>query len=132
MAYKTSILKFLKEKNIVRVGAAYIVGGWLLLQFGEVLIELMDLPAWFGRTLIALLSLGFPFVLLMAWVLDNSVQADMESFTGADLDSSSTRKGKMWDGLVVLLFFIAFGLLAWIYDPETEEGNIALIGSSTQ
>lgn len=132
MAYKTSILKFLKEKNIVRVGAAYIVGGWLLLQFGEVLIELMDLPAWFGRALIALLSLGFPFVLLMAWVLDNSVQADVESFTGADLNSSSTRKGKMWDGLVVLLFFIAFGLLAWIYDPETEERNIALIGSSTQ
>ena len=102
MADKTSILKTLKEKNIVRVGAAYLVGGWLLLQFGEVLIELMDLPAWFGRALIALLSLGFPFVLLMAWVLDNPVRADEEGFSGADLDAGSTGNGKLWDGLVGL------------------------------
>ena len=48
----------------------YVVGAWLLLQFGEVMIEIMELPLWMGRALVVILALGFPFVLLMAWVFD--------------------------------------------------------------
>ena len=52
----------------------YVVGSWLLLQFGEIMIEIMELPLWIGRALVVILALGFPFVLLLAWVFDASNQ----------------------------------------------------------
>jgi hypothetical protein len=39
----------LKRRNVFRVGIAYIVGGWLLLQLTDVLSELLDLPDVVGR-----------------------------------------------------------------------------------
>jgi hypothetical protein len=39
----------LKRRNVFRVGVAYVVGGWLLLQLTEVLSELLSLPKEIGR-----------------------------------------------------------------------------------
>ena len=74
MGQKTSIFEQLKQRNVFRVGAMYLVAGWILLQFGEVMIEIMALPLWIGRALVVLLALGFPFVVLLAWVFDVSTQ----------------------------------------------------------
>ena len=74
MGQKTSIFEQLKQRNVFRVGAMYLVAGWILLQFGEVMIEIMALPLWIGRALVVLLALGFPFVVLLAWVFDVSTR----------------------------------------------------------
>ena len=39
-----SLFAELKRRNVFRVGIAYVVGGWLLLQLTDVLSELLDLP----------------------------------------------------------------------------------------
>ena len=35
----------LKRRNVVRVGIAYIVIGWVALQVGDVLFEIFEAPA---------------------------------------------------------------------------------------
>ncbi|MDG2276337.1 MAG: hypothetical protein P8L31_00135 [Pseudomonadales bacterium] len=52
----------------------YLIASWVLLQFGETVIDLMELPNWFGRALIVLLLLGFPFVILFVWVFDTTTR----------------------------------------------------------
>ena len=88
----------------------YVVGAWLLLQFGEVMIEIMELPLWMGRALVVILALGFPFVLLMAWVFDASTQTDAQS---AHNNQSSNRK---IDTAIIVVLAVALGTTFLFYD----------------
>ena len=50
-----SFFEELKRRNVIRVGIAYTVGAWLLLQLTEVLIELLELPGTAGKYVILIL-----------------------------------------------------------------------------
>ena len=60
----------LRRRKVVRVLVAYVIGAWLLLQIGDTLFGLLELPGWTGKVLVAALALGFPLVLVLSWVFD--------------------------------------------------------------
>ena len=60
----------LKRRKVIRVGVAYVVGGWLLLQFGDVIIGLLSLPDWTGRALVAAIVAGLPVAIVFSWIYD--------------------------------------------------------------
>ncbi len=41
-----SFWRQLKERKVIRVGAVYIIVGWILMQIGEVTFEALALPGW--------------------------------------------------------------------------------------
>ena len=43
MSDDPSLFAQLKKRHVFRVAAMYLVGAWVLLQFGEIMIDLMDL-----------------------------------------------------------------------------------------
>lgn len=65
-----SIWSELKRRKVVRVAAGYAIGGWLLLQLTDVLVNLLDLPGWTGRMVVFLVVIGFPATMTFAWVFD--------------------------------------------------------------
>ena len=65
-----SFFEELKRRNVVRVGIAYVIAAWLLLQLTEVLVELLDLPDVAGRFIILLLLVGFVPALIFAWAFE--------------------------------------------------------------
>jgi TolB-like protein/Tfp pilus assembly protein PilF len=69
-----SVWSELKRRKVIRVAAAYAIGGWLLLQLTDVLRGLLELPNLIGRLVVLLIIIGFPAVLTIAWVFD--VKAD--------------------------------------------------------
>ena len=58
----------LKRRNVFRVGIAYVVAAWLVLQLTEVLSGLLELQADLGKIVIVLLIIGFP-VALFFWII---------------------------------------------------------------
>jgi TolB-like protein/Tfp pilus assembly protein PilF len=60
----------LKRRNVFRVGIAYVVGGWLLLQLTDVLSQLLDLPDVVGRVIVLLVAIGLPIALFFAWAFE--------------------------------------------------------------
>ena len=58
------------RRHVFRVGAAYLVVAWLLLQIAEVLLPALRLPDWTVTFFIVLLVLGFPVTLYFAWIYD--------------------------------------------------------------
>jgi hypothetical protein len=58
----------LKRRHIYRVAAAYAVVAWVLVQLVGNLAPIFDLPAWVARAVVLLLIVGFPIVLLIAWM----------------------------------------------------------------
>jgi TolB-like protein len=65
-----SLFAELKRRNVVRVGLAYIVIGWLLAQVAEFAFENFGAPEWVLKTFVVLLLLGLPLVLFFAWAFE--------------------------------------------------------------
>ena len=60
----------LKRRNVFRVGAAYAVVAWLLMQAADILLGNFGAPAWVFQSFVALLALGFPLALFLAWAYE--------------------------------------------------------------
>ncbi len=60
----------LKRRNVVRVGVAYIVIGWLLVQVAEFAFENFDAPEWVLKTFVVVVLLGLPLALFFAWAFE--------------------------------------------------------------
>ena len=59
--------KDLQDRQVIRVSVAYLVAAWLLLQVGELIFQALQLPDWTLTLVFALLSLGFPIAVVLAW-----------------------------------------------------------------
>lgn len=60
----------LRRRKVVRVAVAYVIGAWLLMQVGDTLLGLLELPGWLGKALVVALALGFPLALVLSWMFD--------------------------------------------------------------
>ncbi|MGD8680607.1 MAG: AAA family ATPase [Lysobacterales bacterium] len=60
----------LRRRKVVRVAVAYVIGAWVLMQVGDTLVGLLELPSWAGKALVVALALGFPLVLVLSWMFD--------------------------------------------------------------
>jgi TolB-like protein len=65
-----SLFSELKRRNVVRVGLAYAVVAWLLIQLAGVLEPALLLPDWVDRVVTVFLLIGFPIVLIFAWAFE--------------------------------------------------------------
>ena len=76
----------LRRRSIFRVGAAYAVVAWILLQLAANISPILDLPPWVARTVVLLLVIGFPLVLIFAWVQQISPAAASGPVSTSKLD----------------------------------------------
>lgn len=60
----------LKRRNVIRVGIAYLVAAWLLLQITDVLVPILTLPESAARFVVLLLVVGFVPALIFAWAYE--------------------------------------------------------------
>jgi hypothetical protein len=60
----------LKRRNVVRVGIAYVVIGWLLAQVAELAFDAFGAPDWVLKSILVVLLLGLPLVLFIAWAFE--------------------------------------------------------------
>ncbi len=106
-------LEQLKHRNIIRVGILYLVACWLILDPVHVVFHMLEVPAWANRLVVILMAIGFPAVLLFAWVyeitpegLKPTVEVDphrsIRKLTGQRLDRAI---------MVVLVLGIAYLLV---------------------
>jgi TolB-like protein/thioredoxin-like negative regulator of GroEL len=60
----------LRQRNVIRIGIAYIVGGWMLVEAASILLPTFDAPEWAMRAVVLLLIAGLPIALLVAWMFE--------------------------------------------------------------
>lgn len=65
-----SFFEELKRRNVFRVGAAYAVAAFVVLQLLDALGEILELPAWGGKLILAIIVVGFFVALLVAWAFE--------------------------------------------------------------
>lgn len=65
-----SLFDELKRRNVFRVGIAYAVSAWVLLQIVDLVLENISAPEWVMQVFMLAVAIGFPFALLFAWAFE--------------------------------------------------------------
>src|SRR5256886_17302435 len=64
----------LKRRNVYKVAVAYAIVGWLLVQVATQVFPFLEIPNWVVRFVIALVAIGFPIALVIAWAFEITPQ----------------------------------------------------------
>ncbi len=60
----------LKRRKVYKVGIAYAVVAWVLMQVASQIFPFFEIPNWAVRLVVLLLIIGFPVALLLAWAFE--------------------------------------------------------------
>ena len=124
-------LEELKRRNVVRVGLAYLVVAWLVLQMGEVVFDLLEVPTWAGKLLIAFLLLGLPIALFFAWAFELTPEGIKREKDVDRSESITKTTGRKLDYTIIAVLVVAVGFLVvhnYVLDSDTPEA-VSLEGS---
>lgn len=120
--FRMSLFAELKRRNVIRVGVAYLVAAWLLLQVVDVLAPLLQLPDWVGRLVLLILLIGLVPVMIFSWVYELTPEGlKLES----DMNDDGTRPrytARKLNRLTIVLLIIVAGIV--VVDrlvPETAD-----------
>ena len=107
----SSLLEELKRRNVVRVGLAYLVVSWLVLQLGEVVFDFLEVPPWAGKLLIAFLLLGLPLALFFAWAFELTPDGIKREEDVDRSESIVSTTGRKLDYTIISVLVVAVGFL---------------------
>ena len=107
------LLNELKRRNVIRVGLAYLVLSWLLLQVGDVVFDALRLDDSALTIMLVILALGFIPVVVFAWIYELTPEG-VKRESEIDHDQSITHQtGHKLNTVIVALLVAALGLFAW-------------------
>jgi TolB-like protein/Tfp pilus assembly protein PilF len=110
----------LKRRNVFRVGIAYLVVSWFLLQIMDIVIPILILPDWVARFIFLLLAVGFIPVLIAAWAFELTPDGLKKE---KDVDRSQSivnQTGRKLDRTIIVVLVLALGYFA--YDKFSDKG----------
>ena len=121
-----SFLAELKRRNVIRVGIAYVVAGWVLAQVAEFAFENFGAPNWVLKSFVVALILGLPVVLIVAWAFELTPEG-VKREKDVDRGASITRQtGRRLDFVIIGVLAIAVVLLLtkeFYFDRADDGGN---------
>ena len=91
MSEKPSFFSELKRRNVYKVAVAYVVVGWLLVQVATQVFPFLEIPNWVVRLVIAIVALGFPIALVLAWAFELTPEGIKRA---EDVDPSKSITGR--------------------------------------
>ncbi len=97
-----SLFVELKRRNVFRVGAAYLVVGWLLIEVADTVFPRLGLPDWTVTFVIALLLLGFPVAVFLAWAFELTPEGVKRTEEVALQESVTPQTGRTIDRLILV------------------------------
>lgn len=99
----------LKRRNVIRVGIAYIIVGWVLAQIAEFAFENFGAPDWVLKSVVVVLLLGLPLALIFAWAFEMTPEGLKRE---ADVDRSqsiTSQTGRKLDFIIIGILVLALG-----------------------
>ena len=119
----TSLFTELKRRNVFRVGIAYIVVAWLLLQVADVVLNNITAPGWVFQAIMLVMGLGFPITLIFAWAFEMTPEG-IKKEKDVDRNQSITpTTGRKLDYTIIALLVLALGYFIWESRFESDSGT---------
>src|SRR5262249_31485319 len=92
----------LKRRNVYKVAVAYAVVSWLLIQIATQVFPFLEIPNWVVRLVIALVVIGFPIAVIIAWAFEATPEGIKRTAVADAMPATSGRKKHMWVYVVII------------------------------
>ncbi len=118
-----SLFNELKRRNVFRVGIAYIVMAWLVLQVADVILNNITAPGWVFHVLLLFLAIGFPFAIFFAWAFELTPEGLKKEKDVGRTQSITRVTGRKLDYVIIAVLVLALGYFTFdkfVLDPSRD------------
>ncbi len=106
-----NLFEELKRRNVIRVGVAYLIASWILLQVVDVLVPLLTLPDWVGRLVFLFVVIGIVPVLIFSWAYEMTPDGLRLESEIEPNDAVSNHTARRLDRLTIALLVVVVGIV---------------------
>ena len=120
----------LKRRNVFRVGIAYGVASWVLLQIVDLVLDNIAAPDWVMKVFMLAVALGFVAAVLIAWAYELTPEGIKRE---SDIDRSQSitpQTGRKLDRLII--GFLAIAVLLLLADRVFVKGSEPFSQATTE
>jgi TolB-like protein len=108
-----SFFEELKRRNVFRVGMAYAISAWVLLQFVDIVLENIQAPDWIMKVFMLALACGFPIAVFFAWAFEMTPEGIKKEKDVDRTQSITSTTGRKLDRTIIVVLLIAVVYFAW-------------------
>ncbi len=128
---KPSFFGELKRRNVYKVAVAYAVVAWLVIQVATQVFPFLEIPNWVVRLVIALVAIGFPVALVIAWAFEATSEGIKRTEIADDMPERPRREKRAWIYVVIVGAAISAALfLLGRFSVSKREGPVADLAKS--
>jgi TolB-like protein/Tfp pilus assembly protein PilF len=134
-----SFFEELKRRNVFRVGIAYAISAWVLLQIVDLVLENISAPSWIMQVFMLFLAICFPVALIFAWAFEMTPDG-VKLEKHVDRSESITAKtGQKMNRSIIITLVVAVVLLLvdrfsteTIIEPQVVTGSSSIEDDQTE
>jgi len=122
-----SLIKELKRRNVFKVGIAYAVTTWILLQLTDVVTGILTLPEWAPQLILLILLVGFIPALILAWAFELTPDGVKLESEVKRKESITPKTGRKLDYIIIISLGLSLGYFIWEsrFEQKTAEYEAA-------
>src|SRR5215472_10058839 len=129
------IFEQLKQRNVFRAAVLYLVVCWLILDPMHVVFHMLDVPVWANRLVLTLMAVGFPAVVIFAWVYEITPEGLKPTGEVPHSDSIRRLTGRRLDRAITAVLAVALAYFVvdkfWIAKHLERSGSETSATSAT-
>jgi len=115
-----SFFEELKRRNVFRVGIAYAVSSWVLLQVVDLVLENIEAPPLVMKVFMLALAIGFPIAMIFAWAFEMTPDGiKMEKDVDRSKSITHVTAQRMNRNIIIALVIAVVLLLVDKFTPDT-------------
>ena len=106
-----SFFEELKRRNVFRVAIAYSLIAWVVLQVLDVVVGVIDAPAWVLQLAFFIGVIGLVAVVIISWVYEMTPEGIKKESEIDRSHSITPHTGRKLDRLIIAVLVVAVGIL---------------------
>ncbi|MFT7563277.1 MAG: TolB-like protein, partial [Bacteroidia bacterium] len=112
MENSMSMLGEFKQRSVFRIGMAYIVAAWVLVQVMDIILKNFGAADWVMKLLVFFCFAGFPLALWMAWTFEMTPEGVRKESHVDRTKEPHPDKGKKLDVFIMAMLAVVVGLVS--------------------
>lgn len=106
-----SFFQELKRRNVFRVGVAYLLAAWVLLQAADFVLQVIAAPGWILQVFVLAAAIGLPVVLVFSWVFEMTPEGIKRESQIDRSKSITPNTGHKLDRVIIVFLAVAVVIL---------------------
>jgi len=108
-----SFFEELKRRNVFRVGIAYAISAWVLMQIVDLVLENISAPDWVMQVFMLAIAIGFPLAVFFAWAFEMTPEGIKKEKDVDRSESITPQTRHKLDRSIILILVVALGWFGW-------------------